>query len=138
MATIEQALVSYLSGYAGLSALISGRVYNRRVPQGAAIPCLTFFRVSTPRTHTMQTSGASGELANPRFQFDAWGAAPGTAKDITDQLRAALNGKTGSIGTAPNSVTIRAGLVEDEAEEEPDVDAALYRRRSDFVIWQEE
>ena len=60
------------------------------------------------------------------------------AKDIIDQLRAALNGKTGSIGTAPNNITIRAGLVEDEAEEEPDVDAALYRRRSDFVIWQEE
>jgi hypothetical protein len=138
MATIEQALVSYLSGYAELSALISGRVYNRRIPQGATIPCLTFFRVSTPRTHTMQTSGASGDLATPRFQFDAWASSPGMAKDITDQLRAALNGKTGSIGTAPNSVTIGAGLVEDEAEEEPDVDAALYRRRSDYVIWQEE
>jgi hypothetical protein len=138
MATIEQALVSYLSGYAGLTALITGRVYNRRIPQGATIPCLTFFRVSTPHNHTMDTTGASTELVSPRFQFDAWASSPGTAKNIIDQLRAALNGKTGSIGTAPNNITIRAGLVEDEADEEPDVDSALYRRRSDFVIWQEE
>lgn len=85
----------------------------------------------------MQSSGATGDLAHPRFQFDAWATTYASAKAITDQVRAALNGKTGSIGTSPYALTIRAALVEDER---PSFDPAtnLYRCQSDFIIWQEE
>ncbi len=112
MASLEQGLLSYLSTYAGLTAIISDRVYYKRLPQGVTLPCLTYWRVDTPRLHTHDVSGASGELASPRFQFDAWASDPVTCKSITDQVRAALNGKTGSIGTAPYNVTLRAALVE--------------------------
>ena len=50
MTVIDEGLVSYLSGYSGLTALISTRVYAFRIPQGATLPCLTVQRISTPRS----------------------------------------------------------------------------------------
>jgi hypothetical protein len=137
MPTLEEGLVSYLSGYAGLTALISTRVYVLDKPQGVSYPCVTFQRVDTPRIHTHDMSGGTGTLAHPRIQFDAWAVTYAAAKAITDQLRAALNGKTGSIGSGANIVTIRAALVDGE---NPTKDETLnmYRSQSDFIIWQEE
>ena len=137
MATLEDALLSYLSGYAGLTTLISTRVYNTNKPQTVTYPCLVFQRVNTPRMHTHDDSGATGTLASPRFRMDAWADREDTAKKITDQVRAALHGKTGSIGTSPNNVTIRAGLVEDEIIEFDEV-VNRWRSRSEIIIWQQE
>lgn len=134
MTVLEEGLFSYLSTYGALVALISDRVYPLRIPQNAVMPCLTYQRISTPRILTHQTSGATGDLAHPRFQFDAWGATLAAVKAITDVLRAALNGKTGSIGTAPNAFTIQAALVEDESPEY-NPETKLYRCRSDYFIW---
>ncbi len=137
MTVLEFGVGSYLSTFAGLVDLIGARVYALRIPQGATIPCLTYQRISTPRILTHDTSGATGDLSNPRFQFDAWGNTALQVKAITDQVRAALNGKTGAIGTAPNQYTIRAALVENEvAEYIPD--ARLHRSRSDYFIWHQE
>lgn len=137
MTILEEGLFSYLSNFAGLVALIGARVYPMKLPQGATLPALTYQRISTPRELTHQSAGATGDLAHPRFQFDAWAATQKAAKLIIDQVRAALHGKTGSIGTAPNNITIRAGLVEDETPEYIP-EARLYRCRSDFMIWHQE
>lgn len=137
MAVLEEGIASYLEGYAGLVALIGDRVYPMRIPQKATLPCLTYQRISTPRILTHDTSGATGDLISPRFQFDAWAETAKSAKAITDQVRAALNGKTGAIGTAPRQVTIRAALAESEVPEHVP-EAKLYRGRSDYMIWHEE
>lgn len=134
MTELEEGLISYLSGYAGLTSLISTRVYGMRIPQSATLPCLSSQRVDTPRFTTHDSSGASGDLASPRFQFDAWAETEKEAKAITEQVRAALNGKRGSIGTAPNTYTIQAALVDAETPEY-DPSTNLYRSRSDFIIW---
>ncbi len=133
MAVLEEGLLTYLQAYAGLTALISTRVYLRTVPQGVTYPCLTFQRISTPRVKTMDSSGATGDLASPRFQFDAWATTDLAAKAITDQVRAALNGKQGAVG----AVTIRAALVDGEQPIfEPKEN--LSRNHSEYIIWQEE
>lgn len=133
MPTLEQGLISYLKAYAGLSAIIGTRVFGFRIPQKSSLPCLTVQRISTPREQTHDTSGAS-DLAHPRFQFDAWATTNESSKDITDQLRTALNGKTGSIGTAPYAVVIQGALVDDETPE-IDPETEYYRTRSDYIIW---
>lgn len=134
MATVDEGLVEYLKGYAGLTALISTRVYLAPFPQGATLPLLTIQRIDTPRELTHDTAGATGTLAHPRFQFDAWALTYASAKGITDQVRAALNGHVGSTGTG---VTIRGALVQNER---PDYDAetALWRVMSDYTVWHEE
>lgn len=137
MAVLEEGIASYLELHADLVALIDGRVYALRIPQGATIPCMTYQRISTPRTLTHDTSGATGDLISPRFQFDAWAETLSSAKAITDALRGILNGKTGAIGTAPRQITIRAALAENE-QPEYDTELELYRGRSDYIIWYEE
>ena len=133
MTTLEESLYSYLKADAGLTALVSTRIYAMRVPQSVSFPCLTIQRISTARIHTHDTSGASN-LSSPRFQFDAWAATYSSAKSITDALRAALNGKTGSIGTAPYALTIQSSLVVAETPElDPELD--VFRSRSDYIIW---
>lgn len=131
--TLEEGLGDYLATYAGLTALISTRVYWMREPQGITLPCLTFERIDTMRTHTHDTSGANTDLARPRFQFDAVAETYSSAKAITDQVRAALNGKSGTIGVTYTH-TIQAALVD---AEEPDYDAETetYTSRSEYLIW---
>ena len=137
MATLEEGLISYLEGYAGLIALVSTRIYHMTKPQSLAYPCLTLQRIDTPFIHTMQSSGNTGNLIRPRFQFDAWASTYSAAKAITDQVRAALNGKTGSIGSGSYTVTIRSSL---QTTERPsyDVLVSMYRSMSEFVIMQED
>ena len=137
MTVLEDGIASYLELHADMIAVVAGRVFAIRIPQGETIPCMTFQRISTPRISTHDTSGATGDLTSPRFQFDAWAKTQKEAKAITDTLRGILNGKTVSIGTAPRAITIRAALAENEQPEYvPDIE--LYRGRSDYIIWYEE
>ena len=134
MTVLENGLVSYLKATAGITTLVSSRIYPFMFPDGVTMPCLVYQRIDTPRTLTHDTSGATGDLAHPRFQFDAWAETYSEVKVITDALRAALNGKTGSIGSGANAFTIQAALVDNEApEREPET--KLYRGRSDYIIW---
>jgi hypothetical protein len=83
--------------------------------------------------HTHDTSGSAG-TAYPRFQFDAWATSYSSAKAITDQVRAALNGFHGTITSGADSVTVQAALVDGETSE-PELEAGLARIRSDYIIW---
>jgi hypothetical protein len=131
--TIEAGLVYKLTTTAGLTALISTRVYLERIPQGATLPCLTYQRISTPRVLAHDTSGSAG-TASPRFQFDAWATTYASAKAITDALRAALSGFKGTITSGADTVVVQAALVDGETSQ-PDLEAGLARVRSEFVIW---
>jgi hypothetical protein len=133
MTVIDEGLVAYLQSISGITALVSTRVYVFGIPQNATLPCIIIQRIDTPRVLTMDTSGATGTLAHPRFQFDAWATTYASAKAITDAIRATLNGKTGSTG----GVTIRAALIDGETPE-LDPETHLYRSRSDYIVWHEE
>ena len=90
------------------------------------LPCLTVQRISTARTHTHDSSGATG-LARTRIQFDAWAADYSTAKSISDALRAALHGSQ-RWGAG------RVSWIENEWDEyEPDLEQ--YVRILDVIIW---
>jgi hypothetical protein len=131
MATLDEGLYTYLSTFAGLTALVSTRVYAFKLPQGATLPAVTFQRISSARSLTHDTSGAGNDLARPRFQIDAWATTYSSAKAISDQIRAALNGKRGTIATG---VSINAALVEDERPAfEPETN--IYQISCDYFIW---
>lgn len=135
MITIEEGLKAYLAANAGLLALIAGRVYANKIPQGATMPCLTYQRIDSPRIHSHDTSG-SGGTARPRFQLDCWATTYAASKSISDALRSALNGYKGTMGTV-NPVTVQSALIQDERfDDYPD--AGLNRISCDYVIWHTE
>ena len=134
MAIIETGIAAYLLSYAALTAVVGTRIYPERFPQSTTMPCVIYTRIDTPRELTHDMSGATGTLAHPTFQFEAWGETALICKTITDILRAALNGKTGDMG----GVTVRGALIADERQTIYSPEFELYRRDSDYIIWQEE
>ena len=130
---LEEGLTAYLKAYAALIALVGAKIYPVRFPQTTTMPCVVFQRIDTPRELTHDTSGATGTLAHPRFQFEVWAETYENGKDIVDVLRAALNGKTGDVG----GVTVRAALVDNESVEYS-TDFELYRFTNDYIVWHEE
>lgn len=127
---IEEALYTYLIAHAGLSALVGDRVYPLVAPQDATYPLVVYQRISGIRIHSH--SGPSG-LASPRFQFSAWGESFSDAKNVAEQVRLALDGYAGTMG----SLAVGACLIATELDQyEPDT--GLYRTILDFFIWHEE
>jgi hypothetical protein len=92
---IETGLVSHLLADAPLMAVIERRLYPLVLPQDAAVPAVTYQRVSTPRTLTLKGGGTTA----PRFQFSAWAMTYSQAKQVGELLKAALDCYTGPMGT---------------------------------------
>ncbi|PKO03043.1 MAG: hypothetical protein CVU43_04490 [Chloroflexi bacterium HGW-Chloroflexi-5] len=134
MITITDALVSYLTGYTALTALVGQRIKPFHVPAGEDLPCVTYKRIDTPRQVRHDSSGASGDVINPRFQFDCWAKTEFEAEQISMVLQAALHMKKGWIGTSPN--TKKVGLIQADGGGfsifEPDVN--VWRWMSQYLI----
>ena len=77
--TIEAEIYTRLSGFAGLSALVSTRIYPRgEMPQNVEMPALSYQRISAERPSAM---GVDTGLVRARFQFDCWS---GVHRDDTE------------------------------------------------------
>lgn len=94
MAHLEAALYTRLAGFAGLAALVAARIYPLVAPENAERPFVVFQRVSTPRASAM---GSDPGLALPRLQITSWADDPLEAKDVKEQVRAALQRWRGTV-----------------------------------------
>ena len=130
---IEEAIYTYLSNHAGLTALVSTRIHPLIMPQSTVLPAVTFSKVSGPRVHAMQQDAG---LAYPRFQVSCWGATYKSAKDVAAQVRAALQDFKGTMGGV-GGVVVSGVFIQDENDlYEPGTQ--VYHIALDFVIWHEE
>lgn len=107
--TLEQALYSYLSGYAGLTALVGTRIYPVTMPQGVTYPAVTYRKVSGLAEYVLGQHVP--ELYNPRYQFDAWGTSYSSVKSVAEQIKAALGGYSGLMGGASGVRVIGSWIV---------------------------
>lgn len=106
---IEAALFGHLSTDAGLSALVSTRVYPVQLPQDADLPAVTFQRISTrPVTHRDSTVPT---YSRPRYQFNCWAA----SFDDAVTLRAALRAAMGTLAQA-SGPRIDVALMQDDRD----------------------
>lgn len=92
---IEEALFSYLSTNAGVSALVSTRIYPMTIPQDKALPAVAYQRVGGLRVLAHDNSA---KLAGGRWQFTCQAESYDTAKDVAAAIRAALHGYRGLMG----------------------------------------
>lgn len=84
---IEDLIYARLSGFAGLVALVSDRVYPNALPQDVTMPAVSWRRVTAERLRAM---GADPGLVRARFQFDAWAGSYDSANAVREQIRLAL------------------------------------------------
>ena len=111
--TVEADIFSRLSGYAGLSALVSSRIYPNVLLQNATLPAVTYRRVSSERPPVM---GADTGIVRARFQFDIWATSYSGMVAAKEQLRAAFqryNG-TAAVVILETFILMDVDLYEDE------------------------
>lgn len=122
-----QDLYTYMQTQAGLTALVSTRMYPLKLPQNATVPALTYQKIARPREYSH--SGDSN-LANPTYQFDCWAKTHEAAVTVAVQVEAAFTGFSGTMG----SETVYAAFISNVIDDiEPDT--ALYRQIVDVEFW---
>lgn len=136
MSTIEDLIFGRLSAFSGVTAIVgsgsSARIFPGFAEQDTAPPYIVYQRVAGPRVTVLD--GASG-LAQPVYQIDAYAGTKDAAKALADQIRIALNGFRGTVGseTAKGST-----LLDDRDIFEGSTDPRLYRVSADFRISHDE
>lgn len=92
---IESALVALVTGDLNVAAIISMRMYPQIIPQGTAIPAVTYSEVSGTRLQVMD--GPVG-LVESRWQMNCWAEHKLDARQLSDAVRQAIDGFDGFVG----------------------------------------
>jgi len=124
--SIEEALHTRLAGHAGLAALVGSRIYPSVLPQGVALPALSYAKSAGPRVHAM---GTDPGLARPRFEISCWSPSYAEAKQVAAQARAALGRWRGTV----SGVEVLDSFLRDERDDYR-ADARLHRVVLDVEI----
>jgi hypothetical protein len=130
VADLAEGLRTFLLADATVAALVGTRMSPQPLPQGSALPALTYTLVNyeQPVSH----NGTSG-LEHHTIQIDCWGADTGAAVALFTAVRKRLRGYTGLVGT------VRAqGIFLAQARDLYDDETKAHRRIADFSVWNEE
>lgn len=91
---LEQALSAHLRAHTGLTALVGDRIYPLVLPQGCAMPAITYSRVSGTKQRMLTEPGPR----RTRMQISCWGARYADPKALVAQVSAALQDFQGVLG----------------------------------------
>lgn len=126
--TIESALYNELTNKnSGVKALISTRMYPESAPQDVTLPYLVYQRISTPPNYTHD---GDSTLQFPRFQIMGVASTASGARALAVAVRAALSGKTGSLGDG--SVSVQGIFIANETSNFDD-DTEYYEFMMDII-----
>lgn len=125
---IVTSLYNYLSNTAGITALVSTRIYPVVLPQNATYPAITYQVISTPIIHTVEGCSAP----NTNMQIDCWSTNTYLeAHQVADAVETALDNYSGTWNSADVVsaclLTGRQDLYEDNVSD--------YRVMLEFSIW---
>lgn len=110
--TIEEALYYHLVNTAGVSALISTRLYPNVIPEDVAQPAATYQRISS--MPILDHGGPSG-METARIQITCRATTYAVAKSVAKAVKTALDGFSGTMGGV-GGVTVEYSHVENEQD----------------------
>lgn len=123
--SVSSAIYSILSADAALAALVGDRIFPSVAPAGTISPWLVYQRISERPTVCHQ--GASG-LSFYRYQISAYSKYQNEAEQISDAVKAALDGAENT--DAASRVTYTLESSNDTFEEE----TGFYGVQLDFFV----
>lgn len=126
--SIEAALIAALKADAGVSALVSTRVFLAGARQGAAYPYITIQRVSTVGSAPLD---GPSTLDWPQFQIDVWAVKATDALSAGEAVRTAIDG----IHTAGSPAF--TATFQDQRGPAPDEESRNFRVSQDYLLWHE-
>lgn len=128
--TLEEGWYAHLAADSGVAALVSTRIYPLVMPQDVDLPAIAYQKISGPRDHVHE--GPSG-LVTARMQVTCLGSSYSAAKGLSEAVRVAVDGFSGTMGT----VTVNAALLVNEVDSWADgFEAPVVRL--DFMVWYQE
>ena len=127
--SINTALYSRLSSFAGLFALVGNRIYPVLIPESAQLPAVAYSLISTPEIHAMN---ADPTINGPRYQISCRSATFSSAEDVAEQVKLALKDYSGTV----EGIVIQRIFYKDEKHfDEPDT--KTFHIAIDFIVWYE-
>lgn len=91
--TVEAAVFNLLSSDAGVSGVVSNRIYPVKLPQDPTYPALTYFRVSALRHSVM---GNDTGLVEKRIQVSSWAKLYSEVNNLAERVRDAMQRTRGT------------------------------------------
>lgn len=122
----EAAIYSRLTNNAPVSALVSTRVYPRKIPQSPTYPLISYAVQGIEQPTAM---GSDPEMVTKTVQVDCYAATYSGAKDLSDKVRQALQRWRGTAA----GVTIQGSFLVSEFDFFED-EIEVYRVTMDFDI----
>ena len=125
--SLEAALFSRLTAVAGVTALVSQRVYPVQLPQNPTLPAVTYEVLSERRLNTFR--GPLG-LPGTLMRVCSWGLTYAAAKDLARQVRLALDGWQGT----SSGETVQASILERQQDLYED-EVQVHRVAAEYRFW---
>lgn len=120
--TFEADLKSHLQADATIAGLVNDRIYPMLLPQGAAVPAVTYQHIGgVPQT---ELSGDDGQMVNYRVQVNCWATGYVAVHALAEAVRNRLK-------TAASTFKAVMSLSQDVYEAEP----RRFGVYMDFSFW---
>ena len=137
--TIEEAVYSRLTTFAGLAALIGTRAYPLVIPIDATLPAVAYQTISSEPQWSHD--GFSG-LTQTRVQISTVAGDYATAKRVDQQVRTAFNAVSFTIvlGTQAADVHVQGAFIDNSLDDYDSVNLAPEAApvvRTDVILWHE-
>ena len=124
----RKAVYALLSADAGVTALVSTRIYPTVLPQDKTLPALVYQRISG--VEPGQIDGQGRALVQGRIQVTALAAEFGACAAILDAAREALLYQYGSIG----GIEVVSIIRDIDGADDFDPDLQAYSQSMDFIV----
>ena len=96
---IEYAVRSHLLADPAVASLIGDRMTPPPIPEGSALPCLTYTLAAITEDHQ---EGDEDTLEMARLQIDCWATSHKQVRLLAQAVRRAMPRTTGPVGTGTN------------------------------------
>lgn len=133
---LREALYYRLTNYAGLTSLVSTRIYPDNAPQKAALPYVVFELSGGPVHHA---HGSDADTYAKIVLIYCHADDGDEVYDITVQARGALKDYSGNMAGAGDTFTVQRIFVDGEpvylTDIDPETNVITYQSIQTFVIW---
>lgn len=103
----ETELYAALSGLAGLTTLVSTRIYPDAIPENVALPAVVYVRANTTPYYNI---GGYLLAEDVKFAITAWAESRTNAEAVADQIRIALDNSGNPITDRSSGFDAEVGL----------------------------
>ena len=137
--TLEESIYKHLAATAGVTGLVSTRIYPVIAPQGESLPYIVYQKIVEIPVHAMS---ADPEIRNRRYQFTILAETYSSVSAISIQVKSALQDYqtsiSGLLGDGTSGASVQRIFFEAETDLhdlEPKTMDNIFVRAQEYEFW---